>query len=156
MHGRGVRYYKDDSVYEGMFKENMRYGWGKIEFKQINLIYRGEWKNDRMHGHGSVNVENCDSFIDNTKWWKRNPLFSSKVKDVNVTFNNGIMTQSSSIRTKRNVFRRKNVKDGTFQDTLETDNVASIPSVINLRSDDSAILELLSLQSGLHSATPFE
>jgi hypothetical protein len=109
-----------------------------------------------MHGHGSVNVENCDSFIDNTKWWKRNPLFSSKVKDVNVTFNNGIMTQSSSIRTKRNVFRRKNVKDGTFQDTLETDNVASIPSVINLRSDDSAILELLSLQSGLHSATPFE
>jgi len=156
MHGRGVRHYKDDSVYEGMFKENFRHGWGKIEFKQINLTYRGEWKHDKMHGHGTVNVENCDSFIDNSKWWKRNPLFSGKIRDVNVTFNNGVLIQSSTVRTKRSLFRRNKLKDGTFQETLETDNVTTVPSVINLRSDDSAILELLSLQSGLQSASAFE
>ena len=105
MHGKGIRCYQDESVFEGRFLENTRHGLGKIEFKSENVVYQGDWRNNAMHGQGLVNVEKCDSVIVNKRWWERNPLLSHKVKDVNVTFHEGLITESFSVRRRRRVFR---------------------------------------------------
>ena len=113
MHGKGIRCYQDGSVYEGRFLENTRHGLGKIEFKSENVVYQGDWRNNAMHGQGLVNVEKCDSVIVNKRWWERNPLLSHKVKDVNVTFHEGLITESFSVRRRRRVFRLSKNQYGT-------------------------------------------
>jgi len=134
MHGRGVRYYNNDSVYDGDFVENKRHGQGRMEFTEGKLMYQGEWRDDVMHGTGKVNLKDCDSVSVNTKWWKKNPLLSSKIKDVDVTFEDGSLASSSAVKKKKKFLRRR---------------TPAVPQMIIMGgSDDSAKDEILSLNSG--------
>ena len=47
----GVCLYRDGSTYEGEFCDDVRSGWGVIEFKNSER-YEGEWVDDCIQGGG--------------------------------------------------------------------------------------------------------
>ena len=49
--GKGTKELKDESVYEGEFKNNKMHGYGKIFFKD-GSIYQGNFKNNHRDGTG--------------------------------------------------------------------------------------------------------
>ena len=139
MEGKGIQYYKNDYVYEGMFSESKRHGWGKMEFRDINIVYNGEWSKGNMDGHGRVNLEHCDDVVVNKKWFQQiNPLGNiCRIKAVDVVFDEGSLCSSSVVKERKKVFRRKKDRVGAV----------SIPDVINVDSIDSARNEIISQSS---------
>ena len=120
MHGEGVRSYPNGDTYNGQFLENRRHGQGRMKFKELNTIYDGEWRSDEMHGKGKVKVEDCDSVTVNTKWWKRNPTLSWKIKDIIVTFNEGSLASSTTVKSKKKIFSCSPLRDSFFVDCDES------------------------------------
>ena len=47
--GKGVAAHANGSVYEGLYRENMRNGQGKLRHAD-GTIYEGEWLNNLRHG----------------------------------------------------------------------------------------------------------
>jgi hypothetical protein len=91
-----------------------------------------EWKNDKMHGDGSVNVENCRDQI-NVRFhkWRNN---AKKMKDLDVRYEEGSLTTSHSKAT-RSMFGRKKKKE--------------VPGFVDLDEEDGSILhENLTVYSG--------
>lgn len=45
--------YSNSSVYEGVWLEDQRAGWGKMNYENGD-IYEGEWMKDKRHGPGII------------------------------------------------------------------------------------------------------
>ena len=45
-------YYHDGSVYEGTFKDDLRFGYGTHTGKNELDLYDGQWDMDKHHGKG--------------------------------------------------------------------------------------------------------
>lgn len=51
--GRG-RLVMNDEVYQGEFSKGMKYGKGELYDMKKNLKYKGEYKENKKHGHGKI------------------------------------------------------------------------------------------------------
>jgi hypothetical protein len=56
-HGRGKFYYQDGGLYDGEWKENKMSGHGKLYYQSGRIAYDGEWKDDQFTGHGVLSNE---------------------------------------------------------------------------------------------------
>lgn len=45
--------YSNSAVYEGVWLEDQRAGWGKMNYENGD-IYEGEWMKDKRHGPGII------------------------------------------------------------------------------------------------------
>lgn len=45
-HGKGKFFYKEGSYYDGEWKENKMHGFGTLYYPDGRIAYQGEWKED--------------------------------------------------------------------------------------------------------------
>lgn len=57
-HGRGEIIMTNGDKYSGEWTNDMKYGYGKMEFVSTGLIYYGQWACDKMHGMGTMSGPN--------------------------------------------------------------------------------------------------
>jgi len=173
MDGEGVRVYRNGDTYTGSFVENKRDGVGEMVFLSSNLLYKGgkihsvvqvllifdvyfgtyitllmrshtEWKDDKMHGDGSVNVENCRDQV-NVRFHKwRNNL--KKMKDLDVRYEEGSLTTSHS---KLNTQKSTGSIFGKISGGMFGRKKKEVPGFVDLDEEDGSILhENLTVYSG--------
>lgn len=52
--GKGKMFYPDGGYYEGEWKNNQIFGFGRLFYPSNKLAYAGYWKNGCFHGPGLV------------------------------------------------------------------------------------------------------
>lgn len=52
--GRGKFNYSEGSIYEGEWKNNQMHGFGTLYYSNGKVAYEGEWFEDEFHGVGKV------------------------------------------------------------------------------------------------------
>ena len=52
--GRGIFYYQDGSYYSGNWKDNQMHGKGSLYYSNGRLAYEGHWFMDSFHGKGKI------------------------------------------------------------------------------------------------------
>ena len=57
MHGHGVFYYDDETMFVGDFRNNVKCGNGTF-MNTEGETYKGKWKNDVKHGIGEIEKGN--------------------------------------------------------------------------------------------------
>jgi len=74
MHGQGTWTCPDGEViYEGEWKNNKRHGQGTFAYSDGELIYEGEWKDDKRHGQGHGFETHSDGSVSYYKGdWENN------------------------------------------------------------------------------------
>ena len=60
--GNGKMEYENGNYYIGRWKNGKRNGNGKLYDKNGNLIYDGDWNNDKFEGKGTLNIEKCQQY----------------------------------------------------------------------------------------------
>jgi hypothetical protein len=60
--GKGVYYFKNGDIYEGMFAESLFHGKGKLVAKQSGDIYDGMFANDKFYGFGVYTYGSGDKY----------------------------------------------------------------------------------------------
>ncbi|GHU27050.1 hypothetical protein FACS1894152_2990 [Bacilli bacterium] len=63
MNGTGEYIYRNGSRYDGNFRCGMRDGNGIMQNKNDGSTYKGQWENDKTHGHGIVSWPDGEQFI---------------------------------------------------------------------------------------------
>eukprot|EP00347_Sterkiella_histriomuscorum_P020141 403338954 len=53
-HGQGAQIYSNGDIYKGVFRSDLRHGSGICKFMQTGIIHKGEWREDKMNGMGTV------------------------------------------------------------------------------------------------------
>lgn len=56
--GTGIFYFKDNSFYEGQWKDNRMHGKGCLYYSNGQLAYEGGWYMDAFHGKGKMYNDN--------------------------------------------------------------------------------------------------
>jgi hypothetical protein len=56
--GYGYRLYKNNKVYIGDFKDDLKHGQGKLLNRNGEILYEGEYSNDLMNGKGRLYLPN--------------------------------------------------------------------------------------------------
>lgn len=51
-HGFGTFYYKEGGRYAGYWKDNKMHGKGTLYYSNSKIAYDGDWQQDRLWGHG--------------------------------------------------------------------------------------------------------
>jgi len=51
-HGQGLMIYNTGNVYQGLWENNQKNGFGILKDNKGVVIYEGTWKNDVYHGRG--------------------------------------------------------------------------------------------------------
>lgn len=69
-HGLGVRFWNDNSCYQGDFQNDKKHGYG-IYRDEDRAIYRGLWVNDEMNGLGKITWKSKTKFEGSFKDGKR-------------------------------------------------------------------------------------
>ena len=67
--------YKNNDIYEGQFKNNLKHGYGEFIINKTGIIYKGYWKNGLKNGTGILIDENKITFKTE---WEDNKLKSKK------------------------------------------------------------------------------
>lgn len=53
-HGTGKVRYSNGDKYSGEWRHNNRAGFGKYTYKKQNVVFRGQWQDNKKHGTGTV------------------------------------------------------------------------------------------------------
>ena len=56
LNGMGSMTYTDGTIYDGIFKDDLRHGRGRAQFRSRHMEYIGEWRFDKRHGHGKETI----------------------------------------------------------------------------------------------------
>ena len=80
-HGEGKLTYDDESVYEGEWVNDMRYGRGVMTFAPSGDVYDGEWVNDVMSGHGIMTYKDIGVYTGKWENDEKNGLGTVKFID---------------------------------------------------------------------------
>lgn len=62
MHGMGLYFYDNSTVYEGDWVEGHQSGWGRMYYPNGD-VYAGDWLNDRHHGQGIKCYSNKNIYV---------------------------------------------------------------------------------------------
>ena len=71
--GKGIYTFIDGSTYRGKFRNNVRCGYGMMEYATTQSIYIGEWSNNYRHGRGK--------YIDNSNGTTTTTIFEGACHD---------------------------------------------------------------------------
>ena len=55
--------YEDGEYYIGQFKNGLRHGKGTMYYSNGNIMYEGDWVNDKREGNGKYIDENSNYYI---------------------------------------------------------------------------------------------
>ena len=71
----GILYYRDGKIiYEGEFKNDKKHGHGILYYQDGNKFYEGSFTNDAFYGHGKATYYNDEKIIYEGEWIECNPV----------------------------------------------------------------------------------